>query len=111
MLLCCQNQMLQAIFYETFQSKHLTKLAHSSTNQNVQKKGKTKDKDTPEVAGLDKLLRCFKVYGQAICRYAQSTATATVTTQLQIAVSEYRTRLSDCLNCQNVPTSVVVLID
>ena len=108
MLLCRQNQMLQAIFYETFQSKHFTQLAHSSTNQKVKKKGKTKDEDTPEVAGLDKLLRCFKMYGQAICRYAQPTAT--VTTQLQIAVSEYQTLLSDCFNCQNCPTSVVVMI-
>ena len=57
------------ILFETFRPEHLIKLANSFTNWNKDTP-KPKDKVVPEATGLNQSLRCFEVYGQAICRYA-----------------------------------------
>ena len=73
------------IYDGTFRPEHLTKLASSYTNR------LDKDDDVQEAVGLNQLLRCFEVYGQAICHFCPPT----VAIRLQEALSDYRVRLSD----------------
>ena len=72
---------LKQIFFGTFRSVDSLKLPKTYLNC-------TNDIDDHEASDLSQLLRCFEVYGQAICYYAQSK----IALQLQIALSNYRTR-------------------
>ena len=70
------------IFLGTFKSKNLMKLGQRYT-----KWSNTESSRRPN--GMLELLRCFEVYGQAICYYAHPD----VALQLQEALSDYRCRL------------------
>ena len=69
------------------------RLAHDALTWSTTPKGK-KDKDdaTPESSNMVQLLRCFEVYGHAICFFA---ARPHVALQLHDALVRYRVRLMD----------------
>ena len=80
------------IFFETFQRKHLIKLAHSYADGVLKGKEKKKNEEIQEATGLNQLLRCFDVYCQAICHFA---ARPHVALKLHKALIDYRIRVSD----------------
>ena len=69
------------------------RLAYDTLTWSTTPKGK-KDKDdaTPESSNMVQLLRCFEVYGHAICFFA---AKPHVALQLHDALVRYRVRLMD----------------
>lgn len=73
------------IFFGTFRPEQSIELSRTPYNR------MDNHKDVPEATDLIQLLRCFEVYGQAICHYAHSD----VVIQLQEALSDYRVRLID----------------
>ncbi len=72
------------IFFGTFKPDRLTHLAQNPTDH-------LDSKEVQEVNGMVHLLRCFEVYGQAVCYYA----VPTVALRLQEALSDYRVRLAE----------------
>ena len=81
------------IYWGTFQPSKSMRLAHDALTWSTTPKGK-KDKDdvTPESSNMVQLLRCFEVYGHAICFFA---ARPHVALQLHDALVRYRVRLMD----------------
>ena len=81
------------IYWGTFQPSKSMRLAHDALAWSTTPKGK-KDKDdvTPESSNMVQLLRCFEVYGYAICFF---TARPHVALQLHDALVRYRLRLMD----------------
>ena len=81
------------IYWGTFQPRHSMRLAHDPLTWSNTPKGK-KDKDdvTPETTNMIQLMRCFEVYGHAICFFA---AKPQVAWQLHEALVRYRIRLMD----------------
>lgn len=80
------------IYQGTFAPRHLTKLGNLYTDgmANLDKKDK-KHEDIQEASGLCQLLRCFEVYGVAICHFAAPG----IVVQLGKALALYRIRISD----------------
>ena len=72
------------IFYGTFRPEHITKLAHSYVHRSA-------GEDIQEASGMVHLLRCFEVYGAAICHFAHPG----IAFRLQEALCEYRIRLAE----------------
>ena len=70
------------IFFGTFRSKDLIKLGERYTKSTI-------SRASPQPNGMLQLLRCFEIYGQAICYYAHSD----IALSLQEALSDYRSRL------------------
>lgn len=68
------------IFWGTFRPKDSIKLSRTHVNSSPKRS---------QMTDLVCLIRCFEVYGQAICHYAQPD----IALKLQEALSEYRTHL------------------
>ena len=72
------------IFYGVFRPEHITKLAHSYVHRSA-------NEDIQEASGMVHLIRCFEVYGAAICHFAHPS----VALRLQEALCDYRIRLAE----------------
>lgn len=78
-------KLFKKIFKGSLHASEITKL---STDLNPRG-----EKDDTEAKSINHLLRCFEIYGQAICHFAQTS----VALELQDALADYRIKLSDRL--------------